>query len=78
MFNIFKVSVPMVMLLPTETVDGMSDTNISVVNPADGDAVIVDIVVVVNVVTPTLNELFNNEISDDIPDILIVSLFLKL
>ena len=63
------------MLLPTETVDGMSDTNISVVNPADGDAAIVDIVVVVNVVTPILNELFNDEISDDIPDILTVSLF---
>ena len=46
MFNIFNVSVPMPILLPTEIEDGISDTNISVVNPAAGDAVIVDIVVV--------------------------------
>ena len=78
MFNIFNVSVPIPILLPTAIEDGMFDTNISVVNPADGDAVTVDIVVVVNVVTPILNELFNNEISVDSPDILTKLLFLKL
>ena len=78
MFNIFNVSVPMPMLLPTEIEDGISDTNISVVNPADGDAVIVDIVVVVSVVTPILNELFKTEISVDNPDILTISLSFKL
>ena len=78
MFNIFNVSVPIPILLPTATDVGMSDTNISVVNPADGDAVIVDIVVVVNVETPILNELFNIERSVDNPDILTTLLFFRL
>ena len=51
----------------------MSATNISVDNPADGDPVIVEIVVVEKVVTPTENELFNTEISVDNPDSLIES-----
>ena len=79
MFNILSVSVPIPILLPVETEDGISDTNISVVNPTlAGDAVIVDIVVVVNVVTPILNELFKIEISVDNPDIFTTSLFCKL
>ena len=42
MFNTFNVSVPIPILLPTATDAGILDTNISVVNPADGDEVIVD------------------------------------
>ena len=77
MFNIFKVSVPIPILLPAETKLGMSATNISVVKPADGDGDIVEIVVEENVVTPILKELFNFDMSVDNPDILIKSLFLK-
>ena len=78
MFNIPKVSVPIPILLPTETESGILDTNISVVNPADGDPLIVDIVVVVEVVTPILKELFKDDISVERPDILTISLFFKL
>ena len=70
MLRIFKVSVPIPMLLPMVTDVGILATNISVDNPANGDAEIVEIVLVVKVVTPTENELFNLEISVDIPDIL--------
>ena len=42
-FRIFIFSEPICILLPIETV-GILETYISVVNPADGDAAIVDIV----------------------------------
>ena len=38
MFNNLKVSVPIFKLLPTETVDGILETHISVVNPTVEDS----------------------------------------
>ena len=78
MFNTFKVSVPIPTLLPTETDDGIFATNISVVNPAVGAAVTVEIVVVENVVIPTVKVLFNDDMSVLNPEILTESPGFKL
>jgi hypothetical protein len=74
---ILKVSDPIVILLPIETELGILDTNISVVIPDDAGN-IVEIVVVVNLSTLILKELFKDDKSEDNPDIVTISFLFKL
>ena len=73
MSNICKVSVPIPILLPTETDSGIEDTYISVVNPTVDDGSIVEIPDALKEVTPTVWLPFNWDNVDANPEIDITS-----
>ena len=79
MFKILRVSVPIPILSPTIIFDGIWDKNISVVNPADGDPVIVETETDVSIsFTLILTTPFKDDKSVVNPVILTISLFFKL